>query len=175
MHLQICFGSEWLFWTLFESQFNCRYCCSSVVTSSPTLCDPTDYGKVGSSVLHCLLEFGQIHAHSVSNAMSPFLPSPSIFWVFSNELALHIRWPMYWSFSFSISPSNEYSGLISSRIDCFGLLTVQKTLKSLPQYLSTKASVLQWLSFFIGVVNVQLTLSSFCFLINSGRSYFFQW
>ena len=80
-----------------------------------------------------------------------FLPSifPSIR-VFSNESALHIRWPKYWNFSFSISPSNEYSGLISFRIDWFDLLEVQGTLKSLLQYHSSKASIL-WLSAFFMV------------------------
>ena len=62
--------------------------------------------------------------------------------VFSNETVLHIRWPEYWSFSFSISPSNEYSGLISFRMDCFDFLAVQGTLKSLPQHHSSKVSVL---------------------------------
>ena len=79
----------------------------------------------------------------------PLLPPPSIFpsiRVFSNESALHIRWPQYWSFSFSISPSNEYSGLISFRIDSLDFLAVQGTLKSLPHY-SSKASIL-WLSAF---------------------------
>ena len=77
----------------------------------------------------------------------PLLLLPSILSstrVFSNESALHIRWPKYWSFSFSISPSNEYSGLISFRIDCFNLLAVQETLKSLLQHHSSKASIL-WL------------------------------
>ena len=69
--------------------------------------------------------------------------------VFSNELVLHIRWPKNWSFSFSISPSSEYTGLISFRIDCLDLLTVQGTLKSLLQHHSSKASVLQCLAFFI--------------------------
>ena len=69
--------------------------------------------------------------------------------VFSNDSAFHIRWPKYWSFSFSISPSNEYSGLISSRIDCLELLAVQGTLKSLLQHHSSKASILQWSAFFI--------------------------
>ena len=78
-----------------------------------------------------------------------FLPSifPSIR-VFSNELVLHIRWPKYWSFSFSISPSNEYSGLISFRMDWLDLLAVQGTLKSLQHY-SSKASILQCSAFFI--------------------------
>ena len=69
--------------------------------------------------------------------------------VFSNELALCIMWPKYWSFSFSISPSNEYLGLISFRIDCFGLLVVQGTLKSLLQHHSSKASILQHSAFFM--------------------------
>ena len=69
--------------------------------------------------------------------------------VFSNDSAFHIRWPKYWSFSFSISPSNEYSGLISSRIDCLELLAVQGTLTSLLQHHSSKASILQWSAFFI--------------------------
>ena len=76
----------------------------------------------------------------------PLLLPPSIFpsiRVFSNESALRIRWPEYWSFSFSISPSNEYSGLISSRMDRFDLLAVQRTLKSLLQHHSSKASILQ--------------------------------
>ena len=77
---------------------------------------------------------------------------PSIFpsiRVFSNELALHMRWPKYWSFSFSISPSNEYSGLISFRFDWFDLLAVQGTLKSLLQHYSSKASVLLHAAFFM--------------------------
>ena len=81
----------------------------------------------------------------------PLLVLPSIFpniEVFSNELALHITWPKYWSFSFSLSPPNEYSGLISFRIDWFDDLSVQRTLKSLLQHHNLKASILQWLSFF---------------------------
>ena len=82
----------------------------------------------------------------------PLLLSPSIFpsiRVFSNESSLHIRWPKYWSFSFSINPSNECSGLISFRIDWLDLLAVQGTLKSLLQYYSSKASILQCSVFFI--------------------------
>ena len=77
---------------------------------------------------------------------------PSIFpslRVFSNKSVLHIRWPKYWSFSFSISPSNEYSGLISFRMDWLDLLTVQETLKHLLQHHSSKASILQHSAFFI--------------------------
>ena len=82
----------------------------------------------------------------------PLLLLPSIFpsiRVFSNESVLHIRWPMYWSFSFNISPSNEYSGLISFRIDWLDLLVVQENLKSLLQYHSSKASILQHSAFFM--------------------------
>ena len=82
----------------------------------------------------------------------PLLLLPSIFpsiRVFSNELALCIRWPKYWSFSFSISPSNEYSGLISFRIDWFDVLAVQGTLESLLQHHSSKASILWHSAFFI--------------------------
>ena len=77
---------------------------------------------------------------------------PSIFpsiRVFSNESALHIRWPKYWSFSFNISPSNEYPGLISSRMDWLDLIAVQRTLKSLLQHHSSKASILQRSAFFM--------------------------
>ena len=83
---------------------------------------------------------------------SPLLLLPSIFpsiRVFSNESVLHIRWLKYWSFSFSISPSNEYSGLISFRIDWLDLLAVQGTLKSLLQHHSSKASILRRSAFFI--------------------------
>ena len=86
------------------------------------------------------------------NLCHPLLLPASIFpriRVFLKESVLHIRWPKYWSFSFSISPSNEYSRLISFRIDCFGLLVVQGTLKSLLQYHSSKASILQHSAFFI--------------------------
>ena len=82
----------------------------------------------------------------------PLLLLPSIsptIRVFSNESALHIRWPKYWSFSFNISPSNEYSGLISFRIDWLDLLAIQGTLKNLLQHHSSKASVLWWSDFFM--------------------------
>ena len=82
----------------------------------------------------------------------PLLYTPSIFTsirVFSNESVLHIRWPKYWSFSFNITPSNEYSGLISFRMDWLDLLAVQGTLKSLLQHHSSKASILRPSAFFI--------------------------
>ena len=81
----------------------------------------------------------------------PLLPLPSIFsstWVFSNESALHIRWPKYWSFSFSISPSSEHPGLIFFRMDWLDLLEVQGTLKTLFQHHSSKASILRHSAFF---------------------------
>ena len=99
-----------------------------------------------------------IHVHQVSDAIQPShplsSPSPPSFnlsqhQVFSRELVLCIRWPKYWSFSFSISPSNEYSGLISYRIDWLDLLVVQGTLKSLLQHHSSKASILRCCAFFI--------------------------
>ena len=83
--------------------------------------------------------------------LSPLLP-PSIFpsiRVFSNESVLHIRWPKYWSFSFSVSPSNEHPGLISFRMNSLDVLAVQGTLKSLLQYHSSKASILWYSAFFI--------------------------
>ena len=91
----------------------------------------------------------------------PLLLLPSIFhsiWVFSNESALHIKWPKFWSFS--ISPSNEYSGLTSVKIDCFDLLAVQGTLKSLSQHHSLKASILWHSAFF----TVQLSETMFILL-----------
>ena len=103
-----------------------------------------------------LPELTQTHVHQVSDAIqpshplsSPFLPSifPSIK-VFSNESALHIRWPKYWSFSFSISPFNEHPRLISFRMDWLDLLAVQGTLKSLLQHHSSKASILLLSDFF---------------------------
>ena len=94
----------------------------------------------------------------------PLLLLPSIFpgiKVFSNESALHIRWPKYWSFRFNISPSNEHSGLISLRMDWLDLLAVQGTLKSLLQHQSSKASILQWITSHIHVKNIFNTLASY--------------
>ena len=115
----------------------CYYCCCSVAKSYPTLCDSMDCSMPGFPVLHYLLEFAQIHVHWISNHLilsCLLLLPPSIFpsiRVFSSELVLRIRWPKFWSFSFSISPSNEYSGLISFRTDWLDLLAVQGTLKKL--------------------------------------------
>ena len=98
----------------------------------------------------------------------PLLLLPSIFpsiRVFSNELVLHIRWPKYWSFSFRICPSNEYSGLISFRMDLLDLLAVQGTLKSLLQHHSSKASILWHSAFFI----VQLSHPYITNVVNKGQ------
>ena len=109
-------------------------------------------------VHHQLPEFTQTHVHWVSNAIQPSHPlsSPSppdfslpSFRVFSNESVLHLRWPNYWSFSFRISPSNEYSELISFGMDWLDLLADQGTLKSLLQHHSSKASILWCSAFFI--------------------------
>ena len=106
-------------------------CWSSVTKSCPALCDPTNCSTPGFPVLHYLLQFAQIQIHWVSGSnhllfcLQSF-PAPG----FSSESALFVKWPKYWSFSFSISPSNEYSELISFRIDWFALLAVQGALES---------------------------------------------
>ena len=132
-----------------------RRCCS-ITQSCLTLCNPMDCSTLGFPVLHYLTDFVQTHAHWVNDAIlcHPLLLLPSIFPInrvfsYSNELALLIRWLKYWSFSFSISSSNEYSGLIFFRIDWFVLLAVQETLMSLLQHHSSKASLLQHSSFFM--------------------------
>ena len=120
-------------------------------------CKSMDCSTPGLPIRHQLPELTQalsIESVTPSNHLlcHPLLLLPSIFpsiRVFSNESVLPIRWPKYWSFSFSISPSNEYSGLISFRMDWLDLLAVQGTLKSLLQHHSTKASILQGSSFFI--------------------------
>ena len=112
-----------------ENQF------SSITQWCPTLCDPMDY-----------------ICHPTISSCHPLLLLPSVFpsiRVFSNESELHIRWPKYWSFSFSINPSYEYSRLISFRIDRLDLLAVQGTLKSLIQHHSSKALILWCSAFFI--------------------------
>ena len=125
---------------------------SSVAQSCPTLGDPMDCSTPGFPVHHQLLELAQNHVHQVGDAIQPshlcsaLLLLPSIFpsiRIFSSESVLCIRWPKYWSFSFSISPSNEYSGLISFRMDWLDLLAVQGTLKTLLQHHSSKASILR--------------------------------
>ena len=130
---------------------------SSVAQSCPTLCDPMNRSMRGLPVHHQLLEFTQTPVHRVSDAIQPSHPLSSLLLlppippsirVFSNESALHIRWPKYWSFSFSIIPSKEIPGLISFRMDWLDLLAVQGNLKSLLQHHSSKASILRPSAFF---------------------------
>ena len=132
--------------------------CCSVAQSCLTFCSPMDCSTPGFPVIHCLPELAQTHIHwrvMPSNhhiLCHPLLLLPSIFpciKVFSNESALHIWWPKYWSFSFSISPASEYSGLISFRVDWFDLLAFQRTLQSLLQQHSSKASFLRCSAFFM--------------------------
>ena len=170
--LPFCTLSHFSFWTLFmlTTQIFLSHChdtfdhrdypalspeassLSSVQSlSCRTLCHSMDWSTPGFPVHHQLRELTQTHVHRIGDAIQPshplsplfFLPSifPSIR-VFSNESVLHIRWPKYWSFSFNISPSNEYSELISFRMDWLDLLAVQGTLKSLLQCHSSKPLIL---------------------------------
>ena len=129
---------------------------SSVTQSRLTFCKPVDCNMPGLPIHHQLPEFTQTHAHWVGDAIHPshplLSPSPLAFNLsqhqsFSNESVLCIRWPKYWSFSFTISLSNDYSGLISFRIGWFDLLSVESTLKSFPtpQCKSISSSVLSFL------------------------------
>ena len=142
---------------------------SSLAQSCLTLCNPMNCSTPGLLVHYQLPEpglpvhyqlpaFTQTHVHQVGNAIQPsllccpllLLPLiPPRIRVFSNESALHMKWPKYWSFSFSIGPSNEHPGLISFRMDWLDLLAVQGTLKSLLQHHSSKASILWPSVFFI--------------------------
>ena len=130
---------------------------SSVAQSCPTLCNPMNCSTPGLPVHHQLPDFTQTHFHPVGDAIQqshpllsllllPLIP-PSIR-VFSNESTLRMRCPKFWSFSFSISPSNEHPGLISFRMNWLDLLAVQGTLKSLLQHHSSKASILHCSAFF---------------------------
>ena len=118
-----------------------RYQFSSVAQSCPTLCDPTDCSMPGFPFHHQFPELVQTHIR-VGDAIQPSHPLSSLSPLAFNlsqhqglfQLVHRIRWPKYWSFSFSISPSNEYSGLISFRIDWFDLLAVQETLKNFLQH-----------------------------------------
>ena len=125
------------------SMSSLNYQFSSVTQLCLTLCDPMDYSTPGLPVHHQLPGFTQTHVHRVSDTIQhlilchPLLLPPSIFpsiRVFSNESVLCLRWPKYWSFRFNISPSNEYSGLISFRMDWLDFIAGQGTLKSLLQH-----------------------------------------
>ena len=133
--------------------------CCSVAKSCPTLHNPMDSSTPVFPVPQHLVEFAQVHVHYIGDAIQPSHPlsssSPSVLNLsqhqgFSNESAFCIRWPKYWSFSFSICPLSEYSVLLSFKIDWFDLLAVQETLESLLQPHSSKASVL-WCSAFCTV------------------------
>ena len=129
---------------------------SSITQSCPTFCDPwTAACQASLSITNCrslpkLMSIESVMPPNHLILCRPLLLLPSIFLsrVFSNELALHIRWPKYWSFSFNINPSNEHSGLIFFRMDWLDLLAVQGTFKSLLQHHSSKASILQCSAFF---------------------------
>ena len=123
----------------------------------PTLCDPMNRSMPGLPVHHQLPESTQTHVYRVRDAIQtshprhPLLlltPIPPSIRVFSNESSLCMRWPKYWSFSFSISPSKEHPGLISVRMDWLDLFAVQGTLRSLLQHHSSKASILWHSAFF---------------------------
>ena len=131
---------------------------SSVDQSCLTVSDPMDCSMPGLPVHHQLPGLTQTHVHWVGGAIQPShplsSPSPPAFNLSQHQslfkwVSLHIRWPKYWSFCFSISPSHEYSGLISFRMDWLDLLAIQGTLKSLLQHHSSKASVLRCSAFFI--------------------------
>ena len=152
------FLKSWFSWCssrshLYHLLLHCHHHCS-VTQLCPTLCDPMDWSTPGFPVLYHLPEFAQTHVHWVGNALQSSLSSllllPSVFpsiKVFSNESAPCISWPKYWIFSISLS--NEYSGLISFRIDWFDLLAVQGTFNSLLQDHSLKASILWCTAFFM--------------------------
>ena len=130
----LCPASELFYSPLSLHHFECHcFCCCSVTKLCLTLCDPMDCSAPGFPVLHYLSEFAQIYVQwcylTISSSTTLFFAF-FLSRVFSNRLTLHIRWPEYWSFS--ISPSNEYSGLIFFRLEWFDLLATQGTLKSLP-------------------------------------------
>ena len=141
-------------WCLRGQDFHITHQFSSVAQSCLILCDPMNCSTPGLPVHHQLPEFTQTRPLSQWCHLilcSPLLllpPIPPSIRVFSNESTLHMRWPKYWSFSFSIIPSKEIPGLISFRMDWLDLLAVQGTLKSLLQHHSSKTSILRCSAFF---------------------------
>ena len=138
-----------------------KRCCCSVAQSCPTLWNPMDCRTPGLPVPHHLPKFAQVHVHCIGDTIQPsdpLMPSSLILWCpllvlpsifpsirdFSNESSVHIRWIKHWSFSFNISPSNEYSGLISLKIDWFDLHAPQEFQESCPapQFKGTNSLVL---------------------------------
>jgi len=146
--------------------------------SCPTLGDTPGPQHTRLPVLHYLLEFPHTHVHWIDDAIQPshplLSPSPSSIFpsirVSSEELALRIRCPKYWNFSFSISPSNEYSGLISFRVDGFHPLAVQRTLKSLLQHHSSKTSLLWHWAFFMGQLSYLCMTTAKTIALTNGPS-----
>ena len=147
---------------------------TSVTQSYPTLCDPVGCSMPGSPVPHELLNEPTQHEPTQTHVIKSVMPSSHLIFhhsPFSSHLKsfsvsrsfpmsqLHIRWPKYWSFCVSISPSNEYSGLISFRMDWLDLLAVQGTLKSLLQHHSSKASILRCSAFFTVQVSYPYMIS----------------
>ena len=151
-------GAYYTEWSKPERQTQIQYQFSSVQQLSRVrLCNPMNCSTPGLPVHHELPEFTQTHVHRVGDAIqpshpllspSPPPPIPPSIRVFSSESTLRMRWPKYWSFSSSISPSNEHPGLISFRMHWLDLLAVQRTLKSLLQHHSSKASILWHSAFF---------------------------
>ena len=144
-----CFSNTFIIHLEYPKRGSVQF--SSVAQSCLTLCNPMNRSMPGLPVHHQLPEFTQTHVHRVSDTIqpshplsspSPPAPIPPSIRVFSNESTLLMRWPKYWSFSFSIIPSKEIPGLISFRMDWLDLLAVQGTLKSLLQHHSSKASIL---------------------------------
>ena len=156
MNICICITESLYLYTWNQHIINYQF--SSVAQSCPTLCNPMDYSTPALAVHHQLPEVIQTHVHCVSDAIQPSYPlsspSPPAFNLsqhqgFFKRVSSSIRWPNYQSFSFSISPSNEYSGLISFRMDWLNLLAIQGNLKSIPQHHSSEASILWCSAFFI--------------------------
>ena len=138
-------------YTVLFLSYKCTICCCCLVTVMSNSLQPHGFSTTDFPVLHHLPEFAQTHVHWVGGAIQPshpLSPPSSLALALPQNQGLFqwladcIRWPKYWSFSFSISPCNKYSGLISFRTDWFDLLAVQGTLKSLLQYHSSKASIL---------------------------------
>ena len=131
-----------------DGEFSSVQFSRSVMSNSVTSWSAAHQDSLSITNSHSLLKLISIESVMLSNhlilcrPLLLLLPIPPSIRVFSNESTLCMRWTKYWSFSFSISPSNEYSGLISLRIDCFDLLAIQGTLKSLLQYHSSKTSIL---------------------------------
>ena len=160
-------GGEGALEKIYETLIYLTPCfCCSVTQSCSTLCGPMDYSMPGLPLLQHLPKYAQLmstESMTPSNHLilcHPLLLLSSIFpsiRVFSSESVLRIRWPKDWSFSWGISPSNEYSGLISFRIDWFGLLAVQGTLKSLLQHQSWKALILHSAFFMVQISHLYMT------------------